>query len=359
MKTPAALSATVCASLLLVSAALGATERRSVSAGRLVLSNLAGEIRAEKTSGPNFDVEVSILGRDAEASGIRVEVKEGDPAHLIVRFPTDKEDRFVYPAMGKGSRTTIRQRDGSGDGESLVDWIFSGGKGKVEIAGSGKGMQVWADVVVKVPVGAQLEILNGVGEITAAGVAGNLRLDNQSGSVHATDIAGAVIIDTGSGGVSAERVRGNLSVDTGSGSVEIDRCDADEIVVDTGSGNVKVSAVTCKSLSVDTGSGEVRATELAAESASIDTGSGSVELILVRCGAGPYTVDTGSGGIDMKLPADASATIEADTGSGGIRANLPGVKILSKEHDSISATMGDGKASISLSTGSGTIRLIG
>lgn len=359
MNTRAAFVGIASAPLLLVSVALGAPERRSVSTDHLILSNLVGEVRVEKADGTTFDVEVSILGRDAAASGVRVEVKEGEPAHLIVRFPTDKEDRFVYPAIGKGSRTTIRQRDGAEDGEGLVDWIFSGGKGKVEIAGSGKGMEVWADVTVKVPAGAELEVLHGVGEITANGVAGNIRLDNQSGSVHALDIAGAVIIDTGSGGVSAEGVRGNLSVDTGSGEVEVDRCAGDEIAVDTGSGSVKVSAVTCKSLSVDTGSGEVRATELAAESASIDTGSGSVELILTLCGAGPYTIDTGSGGIELRLPAEASATIEADTGSGGIHADLPGVKILSKERDSISATMGSGRAKIELSTGSGSIRLIG
>ncbi len=352
----AVLGLAVSASLLQVSAA-GAAEHHSIAANQLTLSNLVGEVRVEGGAGSAFEVDVSILGRDAATSGVRVEVTEGEPARLSIRFPTDKHDRFNYPKLGSGSSTNINARGGSAEKTALTDWIFSGGKGRVEVAGSGKGMEVWADVIVRVPAGATFEAYHGVGPMTAAGVQGNLTLDARSGSVDAREITGAVTIGTGSGSVKVQKVRGRLAVDTGSGGVDVTSCQGDEIAIDTGSGSVTAADLTCTHLSVDTGSGSVDAPRVAAESATIDTGSGSVDLHLLRCGAGPYSIDTGSGGIDLRLPAEASATIEADTGSGRVSANLPGIQILDKERDSLSARLGAGAAKIELSTGSGSIRL--
>ena len=340
----------------LLIAAVGSTvsadfdEQGSLSADSLVLRNLIGEIEIVGHGGTNFEIEVRVQGSDASADRVKMEISEGRHAEWTIVFPLNESKRYVYPRM-KGGNTSFNTNEGS--------WLSNlFGSGRIKVSGSGSGLEIWADVTVKVPRGKSLVVEHGAGAIRASDVDADLDLDSHSGPVEVIGANGSVSIDTGSGRVTVENVHGNLNIDTGSGRVSIREVTGENVHVDTGSGRVELEGVDSSMLHVDTGSGGVRAEAIRTDSLTIDTGSGSVTVQLDRMGTGRFEIDTGSGGITLRLPADASAEMEAETGSGGIKLDLSGPHdIRYKEDDEARVTIGDGAARLVLDTGSGSIRI--
>jgi hypothetical protein len=338
----------------------------------LVVENLVGEIRILGGEGPDFEVEVAVQGRDASPETVRVEKQEGAQGRLTVRFPLDRETRYVYPKLGRGASSTFQL--GSGEDGGWLKALFSG-KAQVKVSGSGSGLEVWADATVKVPRGKSLRLDHGVGGVTITGVDARIAAGVRSGAVEASAVKGDLSIDTGSGHVSVEGASGQLSVDTGSGHVSVrdvtgpvridtgsghvtlSRIDGAAIDVDTGSGHVEADGIRTDRLAIDTGSGGVEVRGARLGGASIDPGSGGVELGLEEMGPGRYDIETGSGGITLDLPAGASAHVDAETGSGGIQVGLEGIRVARQERNEMEFTLGDGAAQISLETGSGGIRI--
>lgn len=335
----------------------------------LRVGNLIGAVTVEGHGGSDFVVEVRVRGRDADDGVVEFVATEGREAELMVVFPKD-ERRYVYPALGRGSRSTFNP------GRSRGWWNEVFGKERIEVRGSGNGLEVWADLTVKVPRGGELVLGNGAGTVKAEGVNGALELTTRVGAVDAREIAGALKIDTGSGHVDVDGVRGDLlvdtgsghvgandvegssiSIDTGSGHVELTLANAPQIVIDTGSGKVRLDRITGSSVAVDTGSGGVDARDVAADRVDIDTGSGSVDVQLTRMGEGNFVVDTGSGSITFVMPEDASAHVQAETGSGGIDVELQKVDFATKKRDHVEFEVGSGAAKVVLDTGSGRIRI--
>lgn len=351
-----ALALAFAATALVASAASGA-ERRTFDADDLVITNLVGQIRVQEAAGSRFEVEVDVQGRDAERHGPEIVAREGRRARLEIRFPVERERRYVYPDMGWGSTTIEVPRDDH-ERESWLGSLLRAVAGeRIRISRDGSGVEVWADVTVHVPRDARLKVVHGVGRIDASEIAGDLDLRVKSGRIDAERVAGRLLFDTGSGNVHVSEARGELTVDTGSGNVTVNRYEGPRLLVDTGSGNVDLNEVRARFLEVDTGSGSVRAAEVRAEGCVIDTGSGSVVLALHEMGEGDYDIDTGSGSITMLLPAFASAEVDADTGSGGIHVDLADFKTLYRERDAMRFKVGSGAARVRLDTGSGRIRV--
>ncbi len=335
-------------------AALGAgfEESYTFDGDELKITNLIGKVDVRSTSGNEIRVTINVLGDDAEPGLIEFEAGEGNKAELHIIFPVDDHKKYVYPELGSGSKTTISFQ-GEQDGGSWLKKLFGGDK--ITVRGKGSGLEIWADVLVEVPKGRELEVKLGVGQIEAKKVQADLVLDTHSGAIMATGIKGNLLADTGSGSVTAIDIEGNVHVDTGSGKVELENCRSKDILVDTGSGSVKAEYLICSDLNIDTGSGSVRARRVEADDAKIDTGSGSVLLQLDRMGSGRFVLDTGSGSIELQLPSDASARIAADTGSGSMNNELHGAMVKNKSRREMSLVVGDGEATVILDAGSGSI----
>lgn len=362
-------------SLLLPSLAHAQLEQ-SVQLGgdHLVLVDLIGEVRVEGHAGSQFEIQVQIKGEDAVDGLLTVESEEeSGESRLFVRFPVEDEQDYVYPRMGRGSQSSFRFDPEDGD-NGWMSQLFSTRR-KIEVQGSGRGLEVWADVTVLVPANASCEVYLGCGSIEASNVNGALRLDTHVGGINVDGVEGAVLadtgsghvelsavngdveIDTGSGHVDVDSVKGELNVDTGSGHVEVRAVEGDRVEIDTGSGHVRVQDVVCKRLVVDTGSGGVQARRLSADEVRIDTGSGGIDLTLDAMGTGEFELDTGSGSIELTLPQDASARIEGETGGGRISVDLEGATIERMERDYVRLTVGEGTARVTMDTGSGGIRI--
>ncbi len=335
-------------------------KRFTLDGNELTLANLIGEITLERAGGSQFEVEVFVRGDDADEDLIEFTVDEGRVCKLAIEFPIEDERRYVYPELGRNSNCTItvRRPRGDDDDRSFFRKIFGGiGKNRIKVSGRGSGLELWADVTIKVPEGKRVGVLHGAGEIFAADIEGDVRLDSRCGGISGRQLMGDILADTGSGGVDMEDIKGELTVDTGSGSVVVNGFTGDELSVDTGSGSVEVEEIACEALEIDTGSGGVDALDITADNVKIDTGSGGVELQLVEMGDGRFVVDTGSGSIEVTLPQDASVRVHADTGSGSVKADVDDADIGRKRRDEITFTVGDGDARMDLDAGSGSIRI--
>jgi len=325
---------------------LGAQEVHRVSGAQVAVYNLAGQTHVVRGSGADVVVRVARGGGDAARLEIETGTVDGRAA-LIVRYP---DEQIVYPELGRGSRTTIRVRS---DG---TFWGESRGGDEVEIRGTGRGLEAWADLTIEVPAGKDVAVNVAVGQMDATGVQADLQLHTGSGSVGATDVSGSLSVDTGSGSVTVSAIRGDLRVDTGSGSVTARDVQGDEIMLDTGSGGVRGGGLRAGSLRVDTGSGSINLDGVDSPDVGLDTGSGSVDVALLR-DVDNLNVDTGSGSVTIHAPADLGAQVEMETGSGGIDMDFA-VQVRSVRRDHVVGTLGDGQGTIRIDTGSGGIRLL-
>ncbi|MEP6687912.1 MAG: DUF4097 family beta strand repeat-containing protein, partial [Gemmatimonadales bacterium] len=280
---------------------------------------------------------------------------------LRVVYP---EDRISAGSGSRGSSTTLRVReDGTfGDtGDDDSDWGShrrhrdrEDGR-KVTIA-DGDGLDARADLVVRVPRGHRVAVYLAVGSVAVTNVEGDLRLDTHEAGVTASGVKGKLTIDVGSGSVRATKIDGELSVDTGSGGVEVTRMHGTSLSIDTGSGDVAGTDLDANELSVDTGSGEIRLAGVASPDLSLETGSGRITAEL-RQEVSSLRVETGSGDIALRAPASLGAEVEIETSSGDIETDFP-LQVTRHGRDHMVGTIGDGKGTIAIETGSGGISLL-
>lgn len=320
-------------------------EAFELSGRDVAVYNLAGEVRIVQGRGSTVVVRVTRGGADARE--LEVEVGEiGGRETLRVIYPSQ---RIVYSALGRGSNNTLRV---SSDG-TFYDGRRRGDR--VQISGSGRGLEAHADLEIEVPAGREFSLYLAVGSTYVEGVVGDFLIDTGSGPVVAENVQGSLSIDTGSGRVSVRNIDGDVLVDTGSGSVDIEDVRGSEINVDTGSGRVTGAGLSAPSLHVDTGSGGIDLEQVDSDDILLDTGSGSVRLQLVSDVADLH-IDTGSGSVTVWLPEVVGAEVEIDTGSGGIDLDFP-IQIRRVERDHLEGSLGDGEGLIRIDTGSGRVRL--
>lgn len=334
-------------SLMAVTAcAAPVVERYVLNGDRLEICDLAGSVRVTAGNGNTAELFVKRGGRDAARLRI-VRDTRGDVTRLHVVYP---ERRIVYRNMkGHGRSILTVGRDGClGHQKGLF------GR-RVTIASSGRGLEAWADLELRVPRGWVPTIRLGVGDITASGVDGTVVLDIGSGPVTVERTRGSLSVDTGSGSVTLGGHEGELSVDTGSGHVEVADVRGGSVRLDTGSGHVRCSAVAADDLVVDTGSGGVGLEGVRAPRIHVDTGSGSVRIALDSAPR-DLVVDTGSGAVSIVAPADLGAMVDLESGSGGIDTDFT-LSTISHDHGELHGTIGDGRGHIRVDTGSGGVSL--
>lgn len=126
-------------------------------------------------------------------------------------------------ASGK-TAVTVEKRDFGKECKLTIEKEGAAVVARIEKEGlMGDGCQ--ADLELKVPSSAQLDIENGSGSIEIQQVKGAVKIRQGSGSLSAEGMAGAAQVQTGSGGIklsySQLPVSGDLSIETGSGDAEV------------------------------------------------------------------------------------------------------------------------------------------
>ena len=362
------------------------------------LENLAGHVSI--TQGSRFQVTATVVagGKDQSAAqtlaqSVRFDTSQsGSEFTLHVHYPVDQYTSYNYP---NSDSTTDRGDNCFGVfcfNEGGSNLSYQGEKVRV-YRGGDRGTPLHVDLVVEVPAGMSLALVNYAGLAEATGIKNDLRVktssgdvrvadmhgqfsaDTGSGDVHAKDLTGNLTADTGSGDVFAMRVTGNVHADTGSGDVHVSDSSSQFLYADTGSGDVTFSNVKGDmkldtgsgdillngahgSLHADTGSGDVLAKNYTAgESVWADTGSGDVTLNGDLSAVRKLYIDTGSGDAILKTTAALSLHLDASANSGDININLPGMHNMVMHHRSFVADFGKAEGKGTISTGSGDINV--
>ena len=328
-----------------------AQERHTLSGDDVAIYNLIGSIRITAGSGGAVGVQLTRGGADAARLTIETGALRGRETLRVV-YPGD---RFTYAGQGGSGNTTMRVRENGtfGDGGDRRG-VWRAGR-EVRIGSREGGLEAWADLEISVPRGQKLAVYLGVGRATVTNVEGDLRVDAASADITAEGTRGRLDLDTGSGAIDVTNADGDLVLDTGSGDIRVAGTRGSDLNIDTGSGTVTIDRVEADQLSVDTGSGDVRISAARARRVEIDTGSGEVDLVLLA-DVESINIDTGSGDVTLTVPEGVGATLDLDTSSGDIEFDFP-IQVRRVERDHVQGTVGDGRGSITIDVGSGSIRL--
>ena len=352
MHTLAFTSLSLLATLTWASSTAAQEERRAVPGNAVAIYNLVGRVTVEAGTGSDVVVLVDRAGKDSRRLSLEVGEVRGRNALRVV-YP---EDAIVYrdaptSKWGSWNSTFSVNSDGTWGGDR--SWSRSR---RVKISSSGSGLEAWANLRIQVPTGKRIDVLLGVGELTARNVSGDIRLEASSARIIASGMRGTLAIEDGSGGIELRDANvDELRLDTGSGGLDVRDVIAKRCKLDTGSGGVTGEALACDEIAVDVGSGSVRLDGVSASRAKIESGSGGVQFHM-RTSPRDLSVESGSGGVTISLPAIANAEVDVETGSGSIESDFP-VQMRRIERHHLRGTIGDGSGRIRIHTGSGSVHL--
>lgn len=304
------------------------------------VENLAGTMTIVAGDGDEVIVEVERIGATDElAQSVTLEHRvRGDDIEIWLAYP---EDRYVY-SPDRGSHNTTTTYRGN----------------RVRVVSRGRGTEVYADVRVTVPRGADFEAYNAVGTIEAGGLQGDVSLRTASGRVTAKDGGGDWTVRSGSGRLDISNFEGELNARTGSGRIELANVSG-EIEANTGSGSIEATVIGGE-IEMGTGSGSIRISDLTGGGDfEATTGSGSIRVDGDLSKVEDLKMRTGSGSITIRASGVPNVKLVARTGSGGVKVDVPGMTRVTVKRNRVEATIGTGEGTASLSTGSGSIEFLG
>jgi Putative adhesin len=197
-------------------------------------------------------------------------------------------------AASAGAAARVSWRDGWGLRRPEHSQVVRDGRLLVRVScpGLDLGWGASSDLALLVPAAAPVTVSGGSGDVSAAGLAGDL------------------VLHTGSGDVRAERVSGDLDLATGSGDVGTTGTRSARVLASTGSGDTTLrSAVPPQRLRARSGSGDV--------------------VVEVPDDGAPYAVTTRTGSGDEHVGvaddprADRSLVLSTGSGDLTVRSATP------------------------------------
>jgi DUF4097 and DUF4098 domain-containing protein YvlB len=278
--------------------------------GRVSLSNISGDIIVTGGSGDEVSIEAvkRTHGDKTELALVQITVDDR-PGRVDIRTETDQN-------------RSDRNRRGNG---------------------------VSVDYTIVVPASAGIELHSVSGAMKITGVHGAVRAETVSGDVTTGD---------------TPKLEQAKSV---SGDVTIAGVTEGEVTAGSISGNLVLRSVKARGLELATVSGSVTLTDVACERLSVRSVSGSVEYAGTIAKSGRYDINSHSGSVRLLLANPSGFELSANSFSGSIRSDLPltiggdsSSAGSSRRRDSgmnhsMRATYGDGSATISVRTFSGSI----
>ncbi len=274
--------------------------------GRVSIANISGDITVTGGSGDEVTVDALKRGRGDRGSLSDVRIQVDNAANRV-------DIRTDYARM---SRTNVS-----------------------------------VDYTVGVPTGTSVELHSVSGSIKITGVRGTVRVETISGGVTAADTPNVELAKSVSGDVSLSGVStdGNLTAGTVSGTIT-------------------ARGLKARRLDLSSVSGDVTLTDVAVASVHAKSVSGSFEYSGTIQKGGDYDVNVHSGTIRFTLSNPSGFYLNADTFSGSIRTDFPvtiGGSSTRDDNDrgrgrmrmgqSVRGTSGDGSATLTLRTFSGSI----
>jgi len=189
--------------------------------------------------------------------------------------------------------------------------------------------------IVKVKGQASKTTIDSVGKVVVENVGGDIFLNNIAQGIDATTYEGDVTVEKSGGAMTLTSTTGNI--------VAFD-------VNPSGIGDI---------FKAKTSSGAITLQSVEHRQMEINSNSGSMKFVGEFLSGGQYTFGTSNGSILLAIPQNSSCKINASFG-GAFNSELPllnVVKNAASKTQSLSASIGSGDATLSLTTYSGAIRI--
>lgn len=268
--------------------------------------------------------QTSVNERHPLASGGRIEI--GNVSGRVSVRGWDRDEVVLTGTLGEGLKLDVQ----SSRDRVQFDVVYP----RMRYSDGG------ADLVLKVPRGAQLQATTVSAELDIAEVdLARLRAETVSGELSVAGRSGEAVLETVSGALhsrlAAQRWRGN----TISG----------ELVAEGMRGDVNAETVS--------GRVQLGVADIARLRASTVSGSQKIATTGLAPG-GSIGLESVSGSIDLQLPADTSAQLRVDTFSGSIASDAGQVQ--KEEHGpgrSLATRLGGGNGDVTVESHSGSVRV--
>ncbi|MFN0168726.1 MAG: DUF4097 family beta strand repeat-containing protein [Bryobacteraceae bacterium] len=177
-------------------------------------------------------------------------------------------------------------------------------------------------------------------------------------AVRVQDIDGSIKLRTTNAAVSSERIRGSVEVITTNGGVELHEISGPAFVR-TSNGRVMAEGVYA-GIDAVTSNGSIAAEIKTSEPrrlVKLETTNGSIDLSLDKPLEHMVQASTSNAGITVRMREDAGAQVRATTSNAPISTDFD-VKSDVERFSRLEGTIGDGAASLNLSTSNASIQLM-
>lgn len=351
---------------------------------RVSVENLVGAVQVSQGSGPLQVTATVVAGGKNQASAqalantIKLDVRRSDGQVLVhVDYPVDQHDRYEYfpthpDQEPRAEAHVFGVAISSSFSRSSSSLTYQGHDVQV-YQNQSAGVPLHVDLAVKLPAGANTELVNHIGRISAKDLKNNLTLQSNSGDISTQGITGALDIKsgsgdvlvaqqqgqvglhTGSGDVKARQVTGDMDLHTGSGDIEGHGLHGNSLVLATGSGDIDLADIS-GALKLRSGSGDITADRVEkVPDARINSGSGDIELRGNLAGLQGFDLQTGSG--DVTLTTSSPPSVHLDINASDIQAHWSGIRNAQSDPRHFSGDVGAATGQGRIRTGSGNVSL--
>ena len=375
-KSQARPESTVTKALITTQAVAGGT--------RVSVENLVGQVRVSQGAS-ELQVSATVVagGKDqaaarALADTIKLDVRKSE-GHLVVHvdYPVAQHDRYEYfpthpEQKHPASVRVLGFQFSSSFSRSRSSLSYQDHDVQV-FQNESTGVPLHVDLDIRLPAGAEAEVINHIGQIGAQELKNTLALRTDSGDISAQAITGALGIksgsgdarvvqqngslgvQTGSGDITAQQVTGAVDLHTGSGDIDGQGLHGDSLALTTGSGDIGLKDVN-GALKLKTGSGDIKATDVnKALDAQLQSGSGDIELRGDLSSLTGFDVQTGSG--DVTLGTAHPPAVHLEISGSDIQSHWSGVRNVQSSPRHFSGDVGAAKGRGRIRTGSGDVSL--
>lgn len=271
-------------------------------------------------------------------------------ANGLLELRTVVGDISVIPGPGKDAHVEIVRRSrGRTDAdaklglERVVAGVERAGDRAAVIAvypSNRRGpFHVSVSYAVTVPAGTR---------IAASSISGNITIRNVKGDVDALVTSGSITISGAKRVSSAKSIAGNVTL--------TDITTDESITAGSMTGDIILDRVKARRLDLEATAGNVNARDVECQTADVTTLNGSIDYAGRLAENGNYVLKAHAGNVRVSIAGKTGFELRATTFSGEIRP-APGLTLqgVGKGRGSLRGTVGDGRASLVVTTFSGNI----
>lgn len=206
----------------------------------------------------------------------------------------------------------------------------SGPKFRLSWLGRNRGGSI--EVAISLPGGSDLDVMTGMGDVSAQGQMGDCRIRTGLGQIQLDEVA-TLSVKSGAGKVDVERAAGPVDLTAGSGSVRIGEIDGSALVKN--SNGATWIGVANQDLRVKAANGGI-AIDHARADVSATSANGSVSVGEVERGS--IVLQTSIGDLDVGISDGVSAWIDAKATAGTVRNTLEASGAPDQSADTVEVT---------------------